>query len=64
MPYIAIDLRDRKTAEKEHLPNAVNIPLKELEKYKEKFPPYPKAPIILYADKDEEALEGFKIVRS
>ncbi|MEZ0343505.1 MAG: rhodanese-like domain-containing protein [Caldimicrobium sp.] len=64
MPFVLIDLRDKKTAEKEHLPNAVNIPLEDLEKWKDKFPTHKKAPIILYAEDDEKAIKGFTLVRS
>ncbi len=64
MPFVLIDLREKKVAEKEHLPNAINIPLKELEKYKDKFPTHKKAPIIVYADSDELAIKGFNIVRN
>lgn len=64
MPFILVDLRNKDIAQKEHLPKAINIPLEELNKWKDKFPAHKKAPIFLYADDDEKALKAFHIVRN
>lgn len=64
MAFVLIDLRETKKAEKEHLPQAVNIPLSELPKYKEKFPEKKKAPIILYGLPEEDLIRAFNMVRS
>lgn len=64
LSFVLIDLRDPKEAEKEHLPQAVNIPFSELAKYKEKFPKQKKAPIFLYGLSEEDLIKAFNIVRS
>lgn len=64
MPFVLIDLRDKGKAEKEHLPDAVNIPFNTLKDYKDKFPTHKKAPIIVYAESDDLAIKGFEIIRS
>lgn len=64
MSFILIDLRDSKEAEKEHLPQAVNIPLSELPKYRDKFPEKKKAPIYLYGLPEEDLIKAFNIIRS
>jgi len=63
LSFVLIDLRDPKEASKEHLPQAVNIPLKDLEKYQNKFPQNKKAPIFLYGLDEKDLIQAFKIVR-
>ncbi len=64
MPFILIDLRDKKEAEKGHLPKAISISLKELEKYKDLFPDNKKAPIYIYGLEEKDLLKGSNIIRS
>ncbi|MFN3406180.1 MAG: rhodanese-like domain-containing protein [Caldimicrobium sp.] len=64
MPFVLIDLRDPKEATKEHLPQAVNIPINELPKYKDKFPERRKAPIYLYGLPEKDLIKAFNIVRN
>lgn len=48
VPHVLVDLRDKRDAKTSHIPGAVNIPAKELGKYKKKFPAETDAPVVLY----------------
>ncbi len=63
IPQVIIDLRPADEVKKEHIKDAVSIPLKDVETAKDRFPADKKAPIILYADDDKAAADAFKIVR-
>lgn len=63
MPVVVIDLRDKATAQKSHIKGAVSIPVSELATYQSKFPKEKAAPVILYADNKNTAVEAFSIVR-
>ena len=64
MPFVLVDVRPKSVAEKEHIPSAVNIPLKDLANAKDLFPEHKKAPIYVYAESDEEAIKATSTIRS
>lgn len=57
-------MRPREEAQKAHIKGAVNIPLEELPKAKDLFPPQKNAPTIIYSTKDEISLKAFEIIRN
>lgn len=61
--HVLIDVRPSDIAAKEHIKGAVNIPLKELEASKDKFPAQKNAPIIIYSDAEKLSQDAFRIVR-
>lgn len=63
IPHVLIDVRPTDVASKEHIKGAVNIPLNELEKAKDKFPAQKNAPIIIYCNTEKLSQDAFKIVR-
>lgn len=58
--HVLVDLRPEGDVKQGHIVNAVSVPVNGLTSAKDKFPADKSAPIILYADKADEA---FKIVR-
>lgn len=63
MPHVLIDIRPTRIAEKEHIPGAVNIPLEELEKSKDRFNIKKSAPVIIYSQKEDDSIKAFNIIR-
>ncbi|MCS7203158.1 MAG: rhodanese-like domain-containing protein [Thermodesulfovibrio sp.] len=63
LSFVLIDVRSKEEAEKEHIPGAVNIPLVELEKWKDKFPAKKGAPILIYCKLDKLSQQAFQVVR-
>jgi len=64
MSFVLIDLRPKASAEKEHIPGAVNLPLENLKKAKKLFPKHKNAPIFLYDENDERALSAINIIKA
>jgi rhodanese-related sulfurtransferase len=60
---VVMDLRSKASAQKGHIKGAYTLPLGELKAAKSKMPKKKKAPIVLYADSSQEAIQAFKIVR-
>ncbi len=63
IPHVLIDIRQSDVAEKEHIPGAINIPIGDLEKSKDRFSIKKSAPIIIYSDRKEDSLKAFNIIR-
>jgi len=61
---VVLDLRSQTRAQKGHIKGAYTIPLGELKAAKARLPKKKAAPIVLYADSNQEALQAFNIVRS
>lgn len=60
---VVLDVRDSASAQKGHIKGAYTIPLSELKASKAKMPKKKAAPIVLYADNNQDALKAFQIVR-
>lgn len=63
IPYVLVDIRPLDEAKKEHIKGAVSVPLKGIEKSKDRFPADKKAPIIIYCDVTKLSEEAFIIAR-
>lgn len=63
LSFVLVDVRTKEEANKEHIPGAVNIPLAELEKWKDKFPAKKGAPILIYCKLDNLSQKAFNIIR-
>ncbi len=65
MPQVIIDLRPVDDAKKEHIKDAVSMPVRELSApaARDRFPADKKAPIVLYAADDKTASDAFKTIR-
>lgn len=63
IPHVLIDVRPADYAKKEHIKSAVNLPLKELQTMKSKFPENKKAPIVIYCAFQQAMEEAFKVIR-
>jgi rhodanese-related sulfurtransferase len=63
IPQVIIDIRPADEVRKEHIKDAVSIPLKTLETAKDRFPADKRAPIILYAADGKAVADAFKVVR-
>jgi len=65
---IVIDVRAPQDARAGHIPGAVRIPVEDLAASRERFPPVPKAPIVLYGEDAPQAARqlvdwGYRAVR-
>ncbi|MBW1703592.1 MAG: rhodanese [Deltaproteobacteria bacterium] len=60
---VLVDLRSHQAVSAGHIPRAVNIPLKELSRAKEKFPSSKVAPIVFYSDNIEDSKEAVNLAR-
>ena len=60
---VVLDLRTKASAQKGHIKGAYTFPLEDLKAAKAKLPKKKAAPIVLYADSHQEALQAFKTVR-
>ena len=60
---VVLDVRAKASVQKGHIKGAYTIPLSELKAAKTKMPKKKSAPIVLYADNNQDAIKAFKIVR-
>ncbi|UCG78910.1 MAG: hypothetical protein JSV21_03515 [Nitrospirota bacterium] len=63
VPFVAVDLREEKDAEKAHIMGAVGIPANKIKSAMAMFPAQKGAPIVLYSDNTENAMDSFAVVR-
>ena len=63
IPAVLVDVRLVDEAKRDHIPNAVSIPAKEIAHAKDRFPDEKSAPVILYANDTKAAADVFKTVR-
>lgn len=63
LPTVIVDVRPADVAVKEHAKGAINIPLAELDKFKDKFPKDKSAPIVIYCASTEAMQKAFSIIR-